>query len=194
MKRAGRFERLLGKVRSRYATDNPGLGTGRWRHLPVRGRGCRPLSRLAPEHPIIEEVLAMVENGVNVEEVEEVETWVQTAWREGWLEGWCRGWAKGWVKGWREVLARAQLEVERKGMLEGERKIVRLLIEIQFGTLPDWVIAQLDGATEADLVRWTPQLLARNATLKELLQPAADPDNPAPTGSETPDAPGTTSC
>ncbi|MDO9142348.1 MAG: hypothetical protein Q7U38_18675 [Methylobacter sp.] len=48
-------------------------------------------------------------------------------------------------------------------ILEGERKMLRKLVESGFGTLPTWVLDKISSAPEHDIDRWAYALLSESS-------------------------------
>jgi hypothetical protein len=94
------------------------------------------------------------------------------AWRDGLTVGEAKGGAEGDGMGRTEGEATGRTAGEAKGRAEGEAKgraeILRKLLALKFGDLPEHVTLRLAGANEADLDQWLERALAAS-TLHEVL-------------------------
>ena len=60
-------------------------------------------------------------------------------------------------------------EGKREGILEGEARLLQLILVQRFGPLPAWADERLTQATEADLVRWAKGVLTPAQSLEKIL-------------------------
>jgi predicted transposase/invertase (TIGR01784 family) len=141
------------------------------------------IEALAKEHPVLKqakEALETLSDDPSARTRAEMREMAQIsyrldmgkAWRDGLTEGEAKGRAEGEAKGRTEGEAKGRAEGEAKGRAEGEAKgraeILRKLLALKFGDLPEHVTLRLAGANEADLDQWLERALAAS-TLHEVL-------------------------
>ena len=75
--------------------------------------------------------------------------------QEGRLEGRQEGWCEGKQEGKQEGM----LKGKQEGRLEEASRLVRRLLMLRFGGLPDWAEDRLRQASTTDLERWADRIL-----------------------------------
>ena len=89
--------------------------------------------------------------------------------QEGRLEGRQEGWLQGKQEGKQEGMLEGKREGNQEGRLEEASRLVRRLLMLRFGGLPDWAEDRLRQASTTDLERWADRILEA-ATLETVFK------------------------
>ena len=79
--------------------------------------------------------------------------------QEGRLEGRQEGWLQGKQEGKQEGMLEGKREGNQEGRREEASRLVRRLLMLRFGGLPDWAEDRLRQASTTDLERWADRIL-----------------------------------
>ena len=125
--------------------------------------------RTIPETADLREIHGMLEE----RQLDWWEQWKLEGIQEGKLEGKREGKREGKLEGILEGKLEGILEGmragKRQGILEGEARLLQLILAQRFGPLPVWADERLTQATESDLARWAKDVLDPTLSLEELL-------------------------
>lgn len=88
-----------------------------------------------------------------------VKQWEQEILKKGIEKGIEEGIEKGIEKGIKKGIEQGIEAGIEKGMLSGEAVMLRRLLHLRFGELPQWVDTRFGHATHADLERWSQRVL-----------------------------------
>ena len=68
----------------------------------------------------------------------------------------------------RDAIARGEALGRQQGLLHGQRKMLAVVLESRFGTLPQTVAGRIEQAGEASLSHWA-ERVASGASLSDIL-------------------------